>query len=67
MFAEFSTIRFGTYRAHISRKHRMAGIYNSTGEPVGAITRLKRGSLLWESFGPRPLPSTILDTVRTMV
>ena len=68
MFAQFTTIRFGPLKVHVSRKHHTAGIfYNDTGEPVGAIMRLPRGYLSWETFGLRKLPIEILDTVATMV
>lgn len=70
MVASTTTIRFyslGLY-VHVSRKHHLAGVYdNGTGQAVGAIVRLPRGSLSWEIFGPRKLPIEILDTIATMV
>ena len=61
-----STIRFGKLDVHVSRKHKLAGIFDGQGESVGIIARLPRGYLSWEIFGPRKLPVEILDTVATM-
>lgn len=75
IYSGFSSVTFSELglRAHIARKHRMAGVFDlMTQKTIGALIRRPEGRIDWQSFPEigqfeEACPIEIFDVVCTMI